>query len=179
MIRPSVQEKAIDHANNSTLRNGAQLVDLKSVHADILAKYDLAHTGLDRRVLWPALLSRDDAYGYGILSTSGDDTKISGFVLVRRCEQGHRFGPLYAEIHDEASLLLTKAMEHIAASTGSMVAEIFGKNTYGKKLFEEHGWDWAGLDYHRMWLDGRVPKEQADGGRGTKGMYATFDAAQG
>lgn len=35
------------------------------------------------------------------------------------------------------------------------------------------------MDYHRMWLNGRVPEEQQEGGRGQKGMFATFDAFEG
>jgi hypothetical protein len=70
-------------------------------------------------------------------------------------------------------------MEHISKSSGSMVAEIFGSNPRGRQLFEEHGWVWGNLDYHRMWLNGKLPKEQAEGGKGTMGMYATFDAAEG
>ncbi|KAF2655246.1 hypothetical protein K491DRAFT_693131 [Lophiostoma macrostomum CBS 122681] len=179
MTRPSVQETAINKERNVSIPTGIELLHLKDVQVDQLAAYDLAHTGLDRRLLWPDLLSRDDAYGYALQSTSNGSPTLLGYVLVRRCEHGQRFGPLYAESYDQASILLVKAMEHNSSSPGSMVAEIFGANKHGKQLFEEHGWSWANLDYHRMWFNGKVPNEQAEGGRGTRGMYATFDAAEG
>jgi len=47
------------------------------------------------------------------------------------------------------------------------------------KVFEELGWKYAGVSYHRMWLNGKVPVEQQEGGEGTKGMYAIFDACAG
>jgi hypothetical protein len=37
----------------------------------------------------------------------------------------------------------------------------------------------VGLGYHRMWLNGKVPQEQQEGGKGAKGMFAIFDAGAG
>jgi hypothetical protein len=45
-------------------------------------------------------------------------------------------------------------------------------------VFEEAGWTWLEVDYHRMWLGGRVPDAQQSGGRADKEMWAVFDAGQ-
>ncbi|EHK20475.1 uncharacterized protein TRIVIDRAFT_49190 [Trichoderma virens Gv29-8] len=146
-----------------------------------LADLDHKHTGLQRQALWTeeALLSRPDAFGFAIISNISKE--LQGFILVRRCENGHRVGPLIADCIDHASLLLQLAMAHprVSSSTGSLIAEIFGANENGISVFSELGWQWAGLDYHRMWLNGRVPAEQQEGGQGSRGMFAVFDASEG
>jgi hypothetical protein len=70
-------------------------------------------------------------------------------------------------------------MQDFAAVEGTFIAEVFGTNENGRKVFEELGWEYAGLSYHRMWLHGKVPIEQQDGGKGAMGMYAIFDACAG
>lgn len=175
MIRDSLRAKPFD--TNIVSDENVTLVDLRDVDATDLARLDFEHTGLDRAAYWAAdaLPSRIHAHGYALISNS----QLTGFVYVRRCELGYRIGPLYAETYAQARQLLHRAMNETAASNGSYIAEIFGTNGAGKKLFEELGWMYAGVDYHRMWLHGKVPKEQLEGGKGVAGMYAIFDACAG
>ena len=179
MIRPSLKESPLSAAQSQSVGVQGELLDVKSVDPKTLANIDLEHTGLDRSAYWShdGLLARDDAFGYAVFSTSSES--IIGFIFVRRCEHGHRFGPLYADTYENALRLLYVAMNRLTESNGSMIAEIFGSNANGRKVFEELGWSWAGVDYHRMWLGGRVPESQQEGGKGTKGMFATFDACAG
>lgn len=179
MTRPSLKESPLAAAQAQSVGVEGELLDVKSVDPKILAKIDLSHTGLDRPAYWSydALLGRGDAFGYALSSESSSD--ITGFILVRRCEHGYRFGPLYAKNCTAALRLLGVAMNRLAESEGSFIAEIFGSNPDGKKVFEQLGWSWAGLDYHRMWLHGKVPEAQQEGGLGTKGMFAIFDACAG
>lgn len=172
---------------NSATRYGAieltkdyKAIDIKEADMGAIADLDLMHTGLDRKVLWAkALFSRPDAFGFAIVSTTTGE--LSGFILVRRCEHGHRFGPLFADSNAHASSLLQLAMSHpsISASSGSLIAEVFGPNENSVDVFSRLGWQWTKMDYHRMWLNGRVPVEQQQGGRGQKGMFAIFDASEG
>lgn len=180
MTRPSLKQKPLTASQLQTVGLDGALHDIRAVDPKLLAKIDFEHTGLDRSAYWSqdALLSRRDAFGYALTFTK-NSSDIRGYILVRRCEHGHRFGPLYAETYSEALRLLYVAMNHVASSGGSMIAEAFGSNAKGQKLFEDLGWEWAGLDFHRMWLHGRVPKEQQDDGKGTKGMFAIFDACAG
>ncbi|PTB61707.1 hypothetical protein BBK36DRAFT_1131116 [Trichoderma citrinoviride] len=180
MTRVSAHEAPLSSGDKQP-KQGYTVTDIKQVDMGAMANLDRAHTGLHRPALWSkaALFSRPDAFGFAILSeTSGD---LQGLILVRRCEHGHRVGPLIADCTDHASLLLQLAMSHpkISASTGSLIAEAFGPNEHATRVFEDLGWQWAGLDYHRMWLEGRVPSEQQEGGQGSRGMFAVFDAGQG
>lgn len=179
MTRSSLKQNPFDALQLQGVGIEGELLDIKAVDPKILARIDMEHTGLDRTAYWShnGLLSREDAFGYALSSPSSQ--AITGFILVRRCEHGHRFGPLYADTYNAALRLLYVAMNRLTESDGSMIAEIFGSNSDGRKVFEALGWGWACLDYHRMWLGGRVPESQTEGGKGTKGMFAIFDACAG
>ncbi|KAH7093347.1 hypothetical protein FB567DRAFT_433142 [Paraphoma chrysanthemicola] len=137
---------------------------------------DLAHTGLDRSAYWStgALTSRIDSLGYAVVAG-----KVVSFIYARRCEHGVRIGPLYAATRSQARQLLHRVMIDFAKPQDTFIAEVFGTNPNSKKVFEELGWNYAGLSYHRMWLKGKVPSEQQEGGRGASGMFAIFDACAG
>jgi hypothetical protein len=156
--------------------DAVELQDLRDVDPKLLAKLDQEHTGLDRSAYWATgiLISRQHAFGYGIV-TSGE---LTGFVYARRCEDGVRIGPLYAANYSQACQLLHKLMNDYARMLGTFVVEIFGSNAEGMKVFEEMGFRQIG-SYHRMWLHGKVPVEQQEGGKGATGMYAIFDACAG
>lgn len=174
MKRTSLQYKpTIAHVD---LEEAVELQDLRDIDPEELRRLDLEHTGLDRAAYWVTaeLCTRSESLGFAIVK----EGKLTGFIYVRHCEHGHRFGPLYAETYAQAKQLLHKAMNDCARSEGYH-AEIFGSNPEGRRVFEELGWEYAGLSYHRMWLHGRAPEEQVEGGKGTKGMYAILDAACG
>ncbi|KAH7082946.1 acyl-CoA N-acyltransferase [Paraphoma chrysanthemicola] len=174
MTRDSLGQKAIDVTWLET--DAVALLNLRDVHAEQLAELDLAHTGLDRSAYWStgALTSRIDSLGYAVVAD-----KVVSFVYARRCEHGVRIGPLYAATHSQARQLLHRVMIDFAKPQDTFIAEVFGTNPNGRKVFEELGWDYAGLSYHRMWLKGKVPSEQQEGGRGTSGMFAILDACAG
>ncbi|EHK46768.1 uncharacterized protein TrAtP1_005257 [Trichoderma atroviride] len=162
------------------LAKGYKAIDIKEADTGAIADLDRMHTGLDRTVLWAkALFPRPDSFGFAIISTTTEE--LSGFILVRRCEHGHRFGPLFADSNAHASSLLQLAMSHpsVSESPGSLIAEVFGPNENSVDVFSHLGWQWTKMDYHRMWFNGRVPVEQQQGGRGQKGMFAIFDASEG
>ncbi|KAF1845196.1 uncharacterized protein K460DRAFT_405462 [Cucurbitaria berberidis CBS 394.84] len=175
MVRDSLKVRPMDVELD--LREGVELQDLRDIDPKLLAQLDLEHTGLDRSAYWAAdaLLSRIEASGFAIVSNS----HLNGFVYARHCEHGRRIGPLYAETYAQAKQLLHKAMDDSALSERGYVAEIFGTNPAGKKVFEELGWTYADVSYHRMWLHGKIPEEQQEGGKGAKGMFAIFDACAG
>ncbi|KAJ4371295.1 hypothetical protein N0V83_004512 [Neocucurbitaria cava] len=177
MVRESLKVKALDGGVQLDLTEAVELQDLRDVDPGELARLDYEHTGLDRSAYWSsdALLARQGAFGFAIVSGS----RLTGFVYVRRCEHGRRVGPLYAETYAQAKQLLHKAMIDSAEMEGSYIAEIFGTNPAGRKVFEELEWVYADLSYHRMWLHGKVPEAQQEAGKGAKGMYSIFDACAG
>jgi hypothetical protein len=175
MMRDSIQDNPIDVTWGQ--EDLVELQDLRDVDPTYLAQLDLDHTGLDRPAYWAAnaLPSRQGAFGYVIIA----DGKATGLIYARHCDQGVRIGPLYAANYSQARQLLHKLMNDYTRHEGTFIAEIFGSNKDGQKVFEELGWKYVGLSYHRMWFLGKVPLQQQEGGRGAKGMYAIFDAASG
>lgn len=160
------------------LEDGVEVVDIRHVDARALGDLDLAHTGLARHVLWTdALFDRPDAYGFAVISSTTKEVK--GLVLVRDCEHGRRVGPLLAADSDQATVLLHRAMTDATPFTGSWIAEVFGPNEASSRPFLALGWKYINVDYHRMWVEGKQPPQQAPGGQGTKGMFAIFDASEG
>lgn len=175
MTRKSLAEEPLSSAWGH--EDEVELHDLRDVDAALVTQLDLAHTGLNRKAHWDQLVSPKHAPGYAILSENG---KLTGLIYTRPCPDGHRIGPLYAATYSHARQLLHKAMTVVAESTpGDLVAEIFGTNAEGQKVFAELGWEAADEFYHRMWLFGKVPGEQQEGGVGARGMYAIYDACTG
>lgn len=136
------------------LDGSAEWKELRDVEPKELARVDLEHTGLDRTAYWVGadLANRPGSVGFAIIKSG----KVTGFIYVREVENGHRFGPLYAEGDAEAKHLLYAAMERVGQSDGYHV-EVFGLNPGGQRVFEEFGWEYVGLSYDRMWLHGRAP----------------------
>ena len=141
---------------------------------------DLAHTGLKRSKLWSkeALFDRDDAWGLALVR-DGNREELEGWILIRSCQQGRRFGPLYATSKENAKFLLHQAMRRLESEDGSFIAEVWTQNHGAIAVFEESGWECAGLDYHRMWLNGIVPDAQQHGGKADSDVFAMFDAGEG
>lgn len=174
LTRASVDTQPVDVTWDR--KDDVELQDLSEVDPEMLAKLDLEHTGLDRFAYWAtgALTSRRHALGFAIVT----DGQLTGFVYGRHCQEGVRIGPLYAANYPQARQLLHKLMHDFAKTWGTLVAEVFGSNDNSKKVFEELGFRYVD-SYHRMWLNGKVPIEQQEGGRGALGMYAIFDACAG
>jgi len=170
---------ANDESGESSSSTKHALVSLHDVSADLLLQSDLQHTGLSRKQLWSSegVLGQEQAWGLAML---GKDVKdLQGWAAVRPCDLGWRIGPLYADSVDVARTVLHAVLEGLEEKSGSMAAEIWDSNSQAVKLFTDLGWDSAGVDYRRMWLDGQVPPAQAEGGRASTGMFATFDAGDG
>jgi len=160
--------------------DGEELVPVDLIPHDILTKSDLEHSGLERPRLWTqdAMFGRPDAFGFALVR-EGTKDQLEGWVLVRSCQHGFRFGPLYATSASRASLLLSTAMKRVEKEEGTFIAEVWPQNPEAINVFEKAGWKYAGVDYHRMWLHGVVPKAQQPGGTASKQCFAVFDAAQG
>jgi len=172
----------------SRLTEGEEVRNItREMRKEVFVQSDLEHTGLARSRLWTdeALFGREDTFGLYIASASSSATDelegkdLQGWIVVRSCQEGFRFGPLYATSYERALALLHAAMKGLEGKSGSFITESFVDNANAVKVFEDAGWKWAGLDYHRMWVDGKVPPAQSKAGRGTTDMYACFDAGQG
>jgi Acetyltransferase (GNAT) domain len=179
MVREGLEKEPLVGGLEHT-RSGEELINLEDIPHRILVQSDLEHTGLKRERLWSkeAMFRRDDAWGFALVK-EGTKEELEGWILVRGCQLGFRFGPVYATSVDRAELLLRTAMKRVENEKGTFVAEVWPNNKEALGLFESLGWKYSGMDYHRMWLDGKVPKEQDEGGLAERQCFAVFDAGEG
>ena len=161
-------------------QHGLELFPLYRVPSEVLTRSDLKHTGLERPNLWTkeAMFSRPDAFGFALVKEGATDA-LEGWILVRSCQHGFHFGPLYATTKEGANLLLRTAMKRVEKEKGTFMAEVWPQNPEAVGIFEDAGWQYAGIEYNRMWLNGLVPKEQQPGGLAEKQCFAIFDAGEG
>lgn len=69
------------------------LVDVREVPFDALSSYDAAHFPAPRERFLAAWIAQP--YGHGLAAVR--DGAIRGYGVIRRCRQGHKIGPLFAD----------------------------------------------------------------------------------
>ena len=79
-------------------------------HIDEIVAFDESVFGVNRRQLIQFLVEEYTGKGWLLKR----DNKISGFVLGRDGRKYHQIGPLVAATPDDASILISKAMEQLA-----------------------------------------------------------------
>jgi len=180
MQRNGTKETPLAGTFEHVAKPDLKLCPLEEIPSKILVASDLAHTGFERTALWTqeALLNREDTFGLALVK-EGKSEQLEGWILVRECQLGYRFGPLYANSKANATLLLHQAMRRLESEDGNFIVEVWPQNEQAVKVFEEAGWSNVGIDYHRMWLNGVVPEPQRAGGKADKEVYAMFDAGEG
>jgi hypothetical protein len=181
MVRKGLKEQELPGGLEHVPEMKERCTSLDHVPSRMLVQSDLEHTGLERTKLWSkeAMFERDDSTFGLALVKEGAKEELEGWILVRSCEHGWRFGPLYATTPEQADFLLRTAMRRLEVEEGSFIAEVWQENEQAVKLFEDAGWTYSGVDYHRMWLNGKVPEAQLLGGKAEKEMFAVFDAGEG
>ena len=161
--------------------DGWDVVDIRSVGVESLVQCEERCTGFRRSRLWSkeGVFHRadDDAFGFAAQNKDG----LNGLLLVRGCHLGFRFGPVYASTRDIATALSQAAMQKCSELNGDnmLAAEVSMENKGAVRLFEELGWKDAGVDYHRMWIDGKATPQLSKGGIGETHCWAIFDASEG
>jgi GNAT superfamily N-acetyltransferase len=160
---------------------GKRLVALEDIPMKVLVQSDMEHSGLERSRLWTkeALFDREDVFGFALVDEEKGHEVLDGWVLVRGCQIGFRVGPLYASSSETASLLLWNVLKRYEGHEGKFIAELWAGNPAAETVFREAGFDEKVVHYHRMWLNGNVPKPQWPGGKADQEAYAIFDAGEG
>jgi hypothetical protein len=181
MVRKGLKEQELSGGLEHVQGMMERVTSLDHIPTRLLVESDLQHTGLERSGLWTkeAMFTRDGTtFGFALVNENTKE-ELEGWILIRNCEHGFRFGPLYANTPENAEFLLRTAMRRLEAEDGSFIAEVWQENKQAVKVFEDAGWTYAGVEYHRMWLDGKVPDAQQPGGKAETEMFAVFDAGEG
>lgn len=88
----------------------AGLVDLDSVPFDRIAAYDSAVFEADRRRFLRSWVAQPEATRLGVVR----DGRLVGWGLMRRCVEGHKIGPLFADDREAAERLLDGLMASVS-----------------------------------------------------------------
>lgn len=205
MSRPLASKKEVRASAEVEVTTTTHLVSLDNVPHHLLAEHELKYTGFERRGLWNGknMFDRPDVIGWALASKAKPDSvdDIFAWSMVRRCSSGARVGPVYAHDAESAKVVLAAAVKTASVQyiktipleneplsslsdneineNASLVAEVWTGNAQALGVFEELGWVPGGVEYHRMWLDGKATPQQSEGGLAQKGVFAIFDAAIG
>ncbi|KAK3677882.1 hypothetical protein LTR78_001977 [Recurvomyces mirabilis] len=201
MTRPLVEKVPLPTRDGEVPGHFIQIYD---VPLHLLAQHEQKYTGFQRPALWSNehLFERDDIDGVALASTDNPQTvnDLQGWTIIRRSLHGPRIGPLYAENAEVAQAVLERAIELAnvkfvdavhpddpyedmseaeIAEKAYITAEVWGGNPEAVKVFEQAGWTYAGVSYHRMWVGGKATPEFSEGGAAQQGVFAMMDAATG
>ena len=91
------------------------LVPVKEIHPDVLSAYDRQHFPAERSRFVEKWVSRDGTLALAFLHP---DESIGGYGVIRRCFDGYKIGPIFADTPDIADGLL-------AGLTESVTGEVF------------------------------------------------------
>ena len=205
MMRPLVAKKTLPSDTGPTRALQSSIVGIRDVPTDLLVAHELKYTGFERPRLWSRehTFHRPDVNGFALVSKSPptEIDNIQAWTVIRRCSGGVRIGPLYAQDSVSANSVLAAAMEAVRpemirdlplpnepisnisegeiADKATLVVEVWDGNPDAENVFVRLGWANVGVEYHRMWVDGKANAEWTEGGLAQKGVFAIFDAAVG
>lgn len=186
-----------------TVPRGMVIKDAKEVDLSWIVAFEKAVTGFERSGLWTtSFFARPDLKAVVLIDESKTGLEsIVGFSMVRRCPSGARFSPLYARDEQCAEFLMAHTLtlatpefvrrcplpqvemsdwsEADISEKASITTEVWTGNATALPLFEKYGWREDGVEYARMWLNGKATPEQSEGGAAHSTMFAIFDAAIG
>jgi GNAT superfamily N-acetyltransferase len=125
--RADISGHADHHAGSSD-----QIIPLSSVPFDQLAEYDRTCFPAPRAAFLKGWITQFDALALGCLRQG----KLSGYGVVRRCREGCKIGPLFADDMPAALQLY----EHLAdfASRGPLFIDVSENNLHALELVRRH-----------------------------------------
>lgn len=129
----------------------AHLIDLATIPFAEVAAFDRHHFGYDRASFLRSWITPQDGLALGAIDSNNH---LTGCGVIRRCDRGHKIGPLFANAPDTADALFT-ALGHHAAGAPTFL-DIPENNPAARTLTTRHGMKEV-FGCARMY-DGPIPK---------------------
>ena len=95
-----------------TYEKAGNLVALRELPFTEVCTYDQRHFGFDREPFLKQWIDTDNSLSLGSMK----DTKLSGIGTIRRCQQGYKIGPLFADDAETAEQLFCALSNHAAGN---------------------------------------------------------------
>jgi ribosomal protein S18 acetylase RimI-like enzyme len=109
------------------------LIDVRELPFDALSRYDAAHFPAPRERFLKAWIAQPNGHGLAVVEGSA----VRGYGVIRRCRQGHKIGPLFADDADAADALFRSL---IAFAPGEAVyLDVPENNPHAMALARRHG----------------------------------------
>jgi hypothetical protein len=116
-----------------TVEAPAGPVDLRAVPFDRLADYDRTRFPTPRPAFLSAWIAMPETVGLAALS----DGRLGGYGVARRCRQGWKIGPLFADDETTAETLFTGLTARLGE--GPVILDVPETNPAAVRLAERHG----------------------------------------
>ncbi|WP_444931711.1 GNAT family N-acetyltransferase [Microbulbifer sp. SSSA002] len=129
-LRYRVEPSALGGENS---RCPAEVVPLSEVPFDQLMAYDRTCFPADRQVFLKAWISQPEALSLGYVQSGN----LCGYGVIRRCRDGFKVGPLFADSYKVADLLLKRLA--IFADDGPIFLDVPENNTAAMSLAKHYG----------------------------------------
>ncbi len=113
--------------------DGTDLVPIQKIPFEQLEAYDRQCFPAGRRAFLRAWIEMPQAYGVGCLEDAG----LCGYGLIRKCRQGYKIGPLFADDAEKAERLYIKLSSH-AEENGIVYLDVPEVNRAGLQIAEKY-----------------------------------------
>ena len=129
------------------------VVELPSVPFDQLLTFDTAVFGSERESFLRAWVDRPAGHALACL----DDEEVLGYGVLRPCRVGAKIGPLFADDHEVAEVLL-RGLLAAAGPRTEVFLDIPAANPRGADLRDGHAMA-SSFETARMYRNGRPPED--------------------
>lgn len=123
---------------------GEDIVPTEQVSFDKIHEYDSRFFPVPRKVFLQKWVNLDDSYSY----VAKKDETIAGYTSLRKCREGYKFGPLFAENTTIAEKLFLTAQNQVPPES-KIFLDVPEANNYGIQLTQKH-------DMHKIFETARM-----------------------
>lgn len=135
--------------------SAADIVALSSLPFERIDSYDRAFFPDDRSRFIKSWIGQPESHGLGIMQ----DGQLCGYGVIRKCREGYKIGPLFADSPDLADSLFL-ALRSMAEPTAPVFLDVPEVNQAAVDLAERHGMQ-ISFETARMYL-GNAPDMPLD-----------------
>lgn len=126
------------YSSPNSNESSKRIVDLQDIPIETLTTYDKQVFKSNRQKFLELWISRPETIAIGIRDAD-NATMLSGYGVLRKCREGYKIGPLFANSYDDARILFAELMGQFLKPTSIFIDVLAEeKNPNALKLIQEH-----------------------------------------
>ncbi|GAB5494245.1 MAG: GNAT family N-acetyltransferase [Phototrophicaceae bacterium] len=119
-------------------RSSERIINLRDIPIEMLTAYDTDVFKSKRQKFLELWISRPETISLGIRDAN-DSTVLSGYGVIRKCREGYKVGPLFANSYEDARLLFSGLTGQFSKPTQIFIDVLAEeKNPNALQLTQEH-----------------------------------------